>query len=468
MQFWMSDDHAYVPIYLVSQGKCPEAIASDIQQGPLEHAQQNVDSCHLGSRILVERCDGVPKHFREQFGDAQVTLVISGMGGLMIRSILEKAGSCIEGIDEFVLSPQRDDDIVRYCIGDLGYEIRDEVFLEEDGKFYPIIRATKRKEGENAEKLTYEEALWGPVLIENRDKVLARYLEKRLDVLGGILHDLAVGNSTDDRRAADIYHEITAVSRTLAAMENEVPARYACSWDHVGLLVGDRDAEVCRILVALDAGDEAVRLAEEKGCDLIVTHHPLLFHPMERVIEQDVIGCRVRRMIRSGISYFAMHTNFDIVKMADINARDLGLTEPRVLEKMGEDENGVFGFGRVGGLEAPLGLAAFAERVKKVCRLKAVRVYGDPEAVVRRAAVASGSGKSAIPDAIREGADVIVTGDVDYHTAIDSVAGGIAIIDAGHYGTEFCFIDYTVHMLKSMFPEIEVIGQEIRQPYTII
>ena len=189
---------------------------------------------------------------------------------------------------------------------------------------------------------------------------------------------------------------------------------------------------------------------------------------MERVIEQDVIGCRVRRMIRSGISYFAMHTNFDIVKMADINARDLGLTEPRVLEKMGEDENGVFGFGRVGGLEAPLGLAAFAERVKKVCRLKAVRVYGDPEAVVRRAAVASGSGKSAIPDAIREGADVIVTGDVDYHTAIDSVAGGIAIIDAGHYGTEFCFIDYTVHMLKSMFPEIEVIGQEIRQPYTII
>lgn len=208
-------DHAYVPIYLVSQGKCPEAIASDIQQGPLEHAQQNVDSCHLGSRILVERCDGVPKHYREQFGDAQVTLVISGMGGLMIRSILEKAGSCIEGIDEFVLSPQRDDDIVRYCIGDLGYEIRDEVFLEEDGKFYPIIRATKRKEGETAEKLTYEEALWGPVLIENRDKVLARYLEKRLDVLGGILHDLAVGNSTDDRRAADIYHEITAVSRTL-------------------------------------------------------------------------------------------------------------------------------------------------------------------------------------------------------------------------------------------------------------
>ena len=133
----------------------------------------------------------------------------------MIRSILEEAGSCIEGIDEFVLSPQRDDDIVRYCIGDLGYEIRDEVFLEEDGKFYPIIRATKRKEGETAEKLTYEEALWGPVLIENRDKVLARYLEKRLDVLGGILHDLAVGNSTDDRRAADIYHEITAVSRTL-------------------------------------------------------------------------------------------------------------------------------------------------------------------------------------------------------------------------------------------------------------
>ncbi len=258
------------------------------------------------------------------------------------------------------------------------------------------------------------------------------------------------------------------ISNFLEAMEREVPARYACSWDHVGLLVGDRDAEVRRILVALDAGDEAVRLAEERECDLIVTHHPLLFHPMERVLEQDVIGRRVRRMIRSGISYFAMHTNFDIVKMADINARDLGLLRPCVLEKIGEDERGVYGFGRIGDLEKPQSLAAFAEKVKKACRLDAVRVYGNPETAVRRAAVASGSGKSAIPDAIREGAGVIVTGDVDYHTAIDSVAEGIAIIDAGHYGTEFCFINYTVHMLQTMFPDTEVIGQEIRQPYTIL
>ena len=225
------------------------------------------------------------------------------------------------------------------------------------------------------------------------------------------------------------------ISNFLEAMEREVPARYACSWDHVGLLVGDRDAEVRRILVALDAGDEAVRLAEERECDLIVTHHPLLFHPMERVLEQDVIGRRVRRMIRSGISYFAMHTNFDIVKMADINARDLGLLRPCVLEKIGEDERGVYGFLVASGVipEMPNVIAIQSEHCA-------------PFAEAKRQGLK-------VPAAV---------------TPEPTLAEGIAIIDAGHYGTEFCFINYTVHMLQTMFPDTEVIGQEIRQPYTIL
>lgn len=251
-------------------------------------------------------------------------------------------------------------------------------------------------------------------------------------------------------------------------LEREVPPRYAESWDHVGLLVGDETQEVHKILVALDANDAAVNRAAEEHFDLIVTHHPLLFHPLERVSEQDFIGRRVRKMIRNNISYFAMHTNFDIVKMADINARDLELNHAVVLDETGTDENGSYGFGRIGELKAPVTLEEFASFVKKVCRLPYIRTYGDPKQIVSKVAVASGSGRSSIPAALEKGADVIVTGDVDYHTAIDSNAKGIAVIDAGHYGTEFCFIPYMTDYLRRQFPTLSIEGQPVVQPYHVI
>lgn len=251
-------------------------------------------------------------------------------------------------------------------------------------------------------------------------------------------------------------------------LNREVPPSYAEDWDHVGLLVGDEKQDVKRILVALDADDAAVDRAEKDHFDLIVTHHPLLFHPLERVNEQDFIGRRVRKMIRNEISYFAMHTNFDIVKMADINAKDLNLQNPEVLDEMGRDEKGAYGFGRIGTLAKEMSLEEFAGFTKQVCHLSQIRVYGNPKQVIHTASVASGSGKSSIPAALKKGADVIVTGDVDYHTAIDANAKGIAVIDAGHYGTEFCFIPYMTQYLKEQFPDLIVEGQPIRQPYAIL
>lgn len=258
------------------------------------------------------------------------------------------------------------------------------------------------------------------------------------------------------------------VKEITALLNREIPPSYAMDWDHVGLLVGDEEQDVQRILVALDADDAAVNRAVEEKFDLIVTHHPLLFHPLERVEEQDFIGRRVRKMIRSGISCFAMHTNFDIVKMGDINAADLKMQNPLVLDEVGNDENGVYGFGRTGTLENDMTLEEFARFTKKVCHLSQIRVYGDLKKLIHTISVASGSGKSSIPAALHKGADVIVTGDVDYHTAIDSVAKGIAVIDAGHYGTEFCFIPYMTDFFREKFPELDVAGQPIRQPFSIV
>ncbi len=251
-------------------------------------------------------------------------------------------------------------------------------------------------------------------------------------------------------------------------LEEEVPPRYAEEWDNIGLLVGDHEQDIRRVLISLDANDATVDYAVESKADLIITHHPLIFSPMKTVTEQDFIGRRIRTMIKNDISYYAMHTNFDVVKMADLNARALMLNHPSVLEETGRDESGAYGFGRIGRLDKEITLGEFAAFVKKVAFLPKVRVYGDIDARVRVAAIASGSGKSAIRDALEKGAQVIVTGDVDYHTGIDANAKGIAVIDAGHYGTEYVFISYMAYLMEQLFPELTILSQEIRQPYHVV
>ena len=276
-------------------------------------------------------------------------------------------------------------------------------------------------------------------------------------------------------------------------LEKRYPKEYAVDWDNVGLLVGDEEKEVGAVFCALDLTDDTLEEALQAGADLIVTHHPMLFKPVGKIVRQDFIGRRIMALIENGISYYAMHTNFDIAGMADRNAKDLGLIEPKVLEPVmraempepvvraeipepGADSRAdemeavppaVQGFGRVGRVAGELPLKDFAAKVKSVYGLEQIRVYGDPEKTVRIAAVSSGSGKSSLEDAIRSGADVLITGDVDYHTAIDAVTKRIAVIDAGHYGTEFCFIEEASAFLKEEFPDLKVECAQIRQPFSI-
>ncbi len=251
-------------------------------------------------------------------------------------------------------------------------------------------------------------------------------------------------------------------------LDKDFPFSLAMEWDNIGLLVGDMEADINKVFLNLDVTDEAVAEASLWGADLILTHHPLLFSPARTVTEQDFIGRRIRRLIKEDINYIAMHTNFDIAKMADLNAADLQLMDPRILDVTGEDASGnPVGLGRVG--EVPeMSLAAFAEIVKKAMSLQAVRVYGDPNRPVMTCAVSSGSGKSEIRAALEAGADVLVTGDLDYHSSIDANAQGLALIDAGHYGTEFVYITYMEGYLKKTFPELCVRSMKIRQPYCIL
>ncbi|MEE3420653.1 MAG: Nif3-like dinuclear metal center hexameric protein [Lachnospiraceae bacterium] len=251
-------------------------------------------------------------------------------------------------------------------------------------------------------------------------------------------------------------------------LDQLVPPVYAMDWDNVGLMVGDLNADVTRVYLSLDCDDKAVDEAIEKGCQLILTHHPLLFRPLKTITDQDFKGKRIRKMIRHDINCFSMHTNYDVVKMADRNARDLHFQNAQLLEPAGMRDGEPYGFGRIGDLPEAMTLGAFSEEVKRAAALREIRVYGDPSTVITRAAVASGAGKSAVGDALQKGAQVLVTGDLDYHTATDALSMGLAMIDAGHYGTEYCFIDETAQMLSGVLPDLTLVRRSVEQPYHIL
>ena len=173
-------------------------------------------------------------------------------------------------------------------------------------------------------------------------------------------------------------------------------------------------------------------------------------------------------LIRKGIVYYAMHTNYDVLGMADLSADYTKMHNTAVLSVTEERDGEAQGFGRVGDLSQEMTLREYAKLVKESLKLNDVKVYGDLDSKVKRAAVCTGSGKSMIKDAIKAGADVYVTGDIDHHTGIDTVAQGLALIDAGHYGTEYVFMDAMKREMAQEFPELKISCAEVKSPYTIL
>lgn len=246
------------------------------------------------------------------------------------------------------------------------------------------------------------------------------------------------------------------------------PAAVAEDWDNVGLLTGDDESEVKHVFLALDLTETVLDEAIRAGADMIVTHHPMIFSGIKKINNHSFTGRKILTLIQKGIVYYAMHTNYDVLGMADLSAVYTKMHDTTVLSVTEEREGEVQGFGRVGKLPREMTLREYAQLVKESLKLNDVKVYGNLDSMVKCAAVCTGSGKSMIKDVIKAGADVYVTGDIDHHTGIDTVAQGLALIDAGHYGTEYIFMDAMKKELTQAFPELKISCAEVKSPYTIL
>lgn len=254
----------------------------------------------------------------------------------------------------------------------------------------------------------------------------------------------------------------------MQVIEAAYPRSAALDFDNVGLLAGRAGKEVNRVYLALDATDAVIDRAIEAGADMLITHHPLIFSPMKRVTDEDFIGRRVVKLIQSDIAYYAMHTNYDVLGMATLSEKILGIKNSQVLDVTMCEDGNEEGIGRVGNLEKPMTLEECCVYVKHKLKLGSLKVFGDMNGTVSRLAVSPGSGKSAVAPAIAKGADVLVTGDIGHHDGLDAVEQGLAVIDAGHYGTEYIFIDDMKHFLEDKLPVLDVMTTPIIHPFQVI
>ena len=243
-------------------------------------------------------------------------------------------------------------------------------------------------------------------------------------------------------------------------IETTYPKQSALEWDNVGLLVGRTDKEVKCIYVTLDVTDEAIDDAIAKRADLILSHHPILFSPLRQLTNEHFIGKRIIQLLQHDICCYAMHTNYDILRMADLAGKILELQSTEVLEDTG--------IGIVGTLKEEITLSECCELVKACFDLPGVKVFGKGDKKIKKVAICPGSGKHMTELAIAKQADVFITAEIDHHEGIDSVAQGIAVVDAGHYGLEHIFIEDMATYLKENLEGIRVEVAKISHPFLFV
>ena len=218
-------------------------------------------------------------------------------------------------------------------------------------------------------------------------------------------------------------------------LEEKFPKNLAYDWDNVGLQIGDLNHEVNNVMVALDATTLVIDEAIEKNIDLIITHHPFIFSSLKSIDFTTPRGKNIQKLIKNDIALYTMHTNYDVASggMNDALAEAMGLLDVRPFAMI----NDIHGLGRIGVLDTAMTINSLCDSIRferlkdEVSDIKTVETGS--AGCIKKVAVIGGSGGKYVHEAKKLGADVFITGDITYHTAVDAKEIGINIIDIGHF-----------------------------------
>lgn len=231
------------------------------------------------------------------------------------------------------------------------------------------------------------------------------------------------------------------------------------SWDNVGLLVGDMNAEIKKVLLSLELTKDVFDMAKRENADLIITHHPAIFSGLKKVVSNN--DNLIFELIRNNIALYSAHTNFDAIEdgLNDYVVSLLGGQNSEVIKPEAEH----VGICRIFDFEETT-MSEFIGKVKEKLNIEALRFTGNIDCTVKRVAIVTGSGADYSEMAFANGAEVFITGDLKYHYALELKEKGLNIIDAGHFDTECVFPEAMEKFIQkqiSEFAELELIKSTV-------
>ena len=231
-------------------------------------------------------------------------------------------------------------------------------------------------------------------------------------------------------------------------------------WDNCGLLIGEFGNEITKVLVCLDVDLKILQYAAENGYNFIVSHHPLIYKGVTKIVEENEVQKIIAFSIQKKISIYSMHTNYDFAdySMNDYIAELLELDDIRGYV---DDDRG-FKIGRLGMVKSGITVKQLAKKVKDDLKLENLSYSGEDEKVVYNILISTGTFDYDLLKPSNDDVDLIISGDIKYHTAKMLQEKGISVIDAGHYGTEITFSPLIKKQLSNLLGNviIEVVDFE--------
>lgn len=245
---------------------------------------------------------------------------------------------------------------------------------------------------------------------------------------------------------------MTKVREVTSFLETIAPLQRQESYDNSGLLAGDYNAEIKGVLVSLDCTEEVVDEAIRLGCNMIVSHHPVIFSGIRQLVGQNMTQRVVARALKNDINLYAIHTNLDNTLSSGVNeriAKQLDLQNVTILRPWKEDAN--LGAGCLGKLRSPMSEKEFLDFVKTRMNATVIRHTAFTGQDIEKVAICGGSGSFLLSDALQAGAQAFITSDFKYHQFFDA-EGRILIADIGHFESEQFTIPLLFELISQKFP----------------
>lgn len=238
-----------------------------------------------------------------------------------------------------------------------------------------------------------------------------------------------------------------------SAIEKFAPLPLQESYDNAGLQIGDPEMDISAILLCLDVTQDVINEAKQRGCNMIVSHHPLIFKGLKSLTGADETQRLVVDALKSGIAVYSAHTNLDSTNegVSFEMAHMLHLQDIEVLAPQSEKND--TGLGVIGNTMSPMPRIEFLRKVKETFNVGALRYSAlSQHLVVRKVALCGGSGASLIKDALNRGADIYISGDIKYH---DYTTYGLDMIiaDIGHFESELCSRRILSRIIREAYPD---------------